>query len=281
MQQFFDKFEAVRDSTKLRLTAKDDRALPLDGAAGPIPFDIEPLDKWLYEAYIRQYKSNQILQSAFWSGIADAIDACIPSTTELHGICIKRSTDLLEQIANNFGVETLGKQAFERINAQIGMQRGTPRGGAATDVFMLQSALLRFALLTSPNGASTSVLRTEDALWTHIHRCLADAPSTINAMLGADTLCLLFRAWAIMGRREVMLQVKVRNWCQTGTVDKVRLEGYMKRTLSLLKLSNAAYDEAIWRTFESCVSDQQCSTSRRSSGIPRYTRSIFPTLAMA
>lgn len=281
MQSFFDRFEAVRDSVKLRLTAKDANALPLDGTAGPTPFDIEPLEKWLYEAYFRQYKDQETLQSAFWAGVAEAMEASVPPTNELHGICIKRSADLLDQIANNFGAETIGKKAFERVNAQIGMPRARPHAVGVTDVLMLQGALLRFSLLTSPNGESTSVLQTEEALWTSVHRCLAGDSNGINVMLGADTLCMLFRAWAIMGRREVTLQSIVRGWCQSGTVDKGRLESYMKRTLSLLKLSKAKYDEAIWHTLESCVRGQPSWTAGRSSGIPRYRPSAFPPVAMA
>jgi len=281
MQQFFDRFEAVRDSVKLRLTAKDAKALPLDGTAGPMPFDIESLEKWLYEAYIRRYKNDEILQSAFWAGVAEAMEASVPPTNESHGICIKRSADLLDQIANNFGAETIGKRAFERVNAQIGKQRAAPHDGGVTDVLMLEGALLRLSLLTSPNGAWTSVLQAEKALWTSIHRCLANDPTAINVMLVADTLCVLFRAWALMGRREVALQSIVRGWCQSGTVDKGRLESYMKRTSSLLKLSKAKYDEAIWHTLESCVSGQPSFIARGSSCIPRYRPSALPAVAVA
>lgn len=281
MQKFFDRFEAVRDSVKLRLTAKDAKALPLDGTAGPMPFDIESLEKWLYEAYFRQYKDDKTLQAAFWAGVAEAMEASVPPTNELHGICIKRSADLLDQIANNFGAETIGEKAFERANVQIGLQRAAPHDGGVTDVLMLQGALLRFTLLTSPNGAWNSVLQAEDALWTSIHRCLANDPNAINAMLGADTLCTLFRSWALMGRREVALQSIVRGWCQSGIVDKGRLESYMKRTLSLLKLSKAKYDEAIWHTLEICVSGQPSFIARGSSGIPRYRPSAFPAVAVA
>lgn len=281
MQPFSDRFEAVRDSAKLRLMAKDAKVLPLDGTAGPIPFDIEPLEKWLYEAYFRKYKDDETLQSAFWAGVAEAMEASIPPTNESHGICIKRSADLLDQIANNFGAETIGKKAFERANVQIGVQRVAPHQGGVTAVLMLQGALLRFALLTSPNGEWTSVLQAEDAMWTSIHRCLANDPNAINAMLGADTLCTLFRAWVLMGRREVALQPIVRGWCQSGSVDKGRLESYMKRTLSLLKLSRAKYDEAIWLTLETCVSGQPSLNARVSSGIPRYRSTAFPAVAVA
>lgn len=281
MQQFFDRFEAVRDSVKLRLTVKDAKALPLDGTAGPMPFDIEPLEKWLYEAYFRQYKDDETLRSAFWVGVAEAMEASVPLTNELHGICIKRSADLLDQIANNLGVETIGKEAFQQANVQIGMQRALPLDGGVTDGLMLQGALLRFSLLTSPSGASASILQTEESLWTSIHRCFVNDPNAINAMLAADTLCLLFRAWAIMGRREVALQYIVRGWCQSGTIDKGRLVSYMKRTLSLLKLSKAKCDAAIWHTLESCVSGQQSFTTRSSSGVPRYRPSAFPAVAVA
>jgi hypothetical protein len=281
MQPFFDRYEAVRDSVKLRLTAKDAKALPLDGTAGPRPFDIEPLEKWLYEAYFRQYKDDETLRAAFWAGVAEAMEASVPPTNEVHGVCIKRSADLLDQIANNLGAETIGKKAFEQVNAQIGMQRATPHDGGVTDVLMLQGALLRFSLLTSPYGASTSVLQTEETLWTSIHRCLVNDPNAINVMLSADTLCVLFRAWAIMGRREVALQSIVRGWCQSGTVDKGRLASYMKRTLTLLKLSKAEYDEAIWHTLESCATGQLSLAARYPSGIPRYRPSTFATLAMA
>ena len=281
MQQFFDRFEAVRDSVKLRLTAKDAKALPLDGTAGPMPFDIEPLEKWLYEAYFRQYKDDELLQAAFWAGVAEAMEISVPPTNELHGICIKRSADLLDQIANNLGAEAIGKRAFERTNAQIAMQRAVPHGGGVTDVLMLKGALLRFSLLTSSSGASASVLQTEASLWTSIHSCLADDPKAIHAMLGADTLCTLFRAWAIMGRREVALQSIVRGWCQSGTVDKGRLASYMKRSLTLLKLSKAKYNEAIWHTLESSVSGQPSFTARGSSGIPRYRPSASAAVAAA
>lgn len=278
MQQFFDRFEAVRDSVKLRLTAKDAQALPLDGTAGPMPFDIEPLEKWLYEAYFRQYKDDETLQSAFWAGVAEAMEASVPPTNELHDICIKRSADLIDQIANNFGTETIGKKAFERVNAQICIQRAAPHDGNAKDVLMLQGALLRFSLLTSRNGAWTSVLQTEEALWTSIHRYLANDPNAINAMLGADTLCTVFRAWASMGRREVALQPIVREWCQSGTVDKGRLESYMKRAFTLLKLSKATFDDAIWHTLESCISGQPSLNGRPASSVPRYKPRPFTAL---
>jgi hypothetical protein len=281
MEQFFNRFEAVRGSVKLRLTAKDAKALPADGTAGPMPFDIEPLEKWLYEAYYRQYKDDETLRSAFWAGVAEAIDASIPLTNESHGICIKRSADLLDQIANNLGADKIVKKVFERANELIVIQRAGPHNGGVTDVLMLQSALLRFTLLTSPNGAVTSVLQTEESLWTSIYRCLADDTNALNAMLGADTLCTLFRAWAIMGRRQVECQSVVRGWCQSGSVDKGRLENYMKRTLTLLRLSKAEYDEAIWRTLESCVSGQPSFTIGGSSGIPRYRPSVFPAVALA
>ena len=281
MQQFFDRFEAVRDSVKLRLTANDASALSSDGNAGPRPFDIEPLEKWLFEAYARHYKDDETLQSAFWAGVAEAMEASVPPANESHSICIKRSAGLLDQIANCFGAETIGKKAFERVNAQIGVQRAEPHDGSTTDVLMLQGALLSFSLLTSRSGASTSVLQTEESLWTSIHRCLTDHPNTINVMLGADTLCMLFRAWALMGRREVALQSIVRGWCQSGTVDKDRLESYMKRTLALLKRSGAKYDDAIWHTLEACVSGQPSLPARTASGIPRYRPSVFPAVAVA
>lgn len=277
MHQFFDRYETVRDSVKLRLTAKDAKALPLDCTAGPMPFDIEPLEKWLYEAYFRRYKDDEILRAAFFAGVAEAMEASVPPTNEFHCICIKRSADLLDQIANNFGSETIEKKRFERANTLIGMLRAVPHDVDAAEVLMLQGALLRFSLLTSPSGESNSVLKTEDSLWTSIHRCLVNDPSAIHVMLGADTLCVLFRAWAIIGRREVALQSIVRGWCQSGTVDKGRLESYMKRALTLLKLSRAKYDEAIWHTLESCVMGQPRLTARSSSGVPRYR----PTASLA
>lgn len=270
MQRFFDQFSDVRDSVKLRLTAVDANALPSDGVAGPRPFDIEPLEKWLFEAYARHYKDDETLKSAFWAGLAEAMEASVPTTDKTHGNCIKRSADLIDQIANNFGTETISKKAFELVNERIGIQRATLQDVGDIDVLMLQGALLRFSLLTSPNGSSNSVLKTEAILWASIHRGMANDYSAVNVMLVADTLCTLFRAWAIMGRREVALQSIVRGWCQSGAVDKGRLASYMKRNLSLLKLSRARYDEAIWQTLESCVSGHPRSATDLSSGIPRY-----------
>ena len=281
MQQFFDRFEAVRDSVRWRLTAKDAKALPLDGTAGPMPFDIEPLEKWLYEAYVRQYKNDETLRSAFWAGVAEAMEASVPPTNELHGICIKRSADLLEQITNNFGTETISRKAFERANTQIGRQGATPLGGSAPDDLMLQGALLRFSLLTSFSAASASVLQGELTIWTSIHRCFAQEPNATNGMLVADTLSLLLRAWAIIGRREVALQSIVRGWCQSGTVDKRRLESYMKRTQTLLERSGTEYNKAIWRTLETCVSGQPGLTARVASSVPRYRPSATSAVAVA
>lgn len=278
MKSFHDKYEGVRDSVKLRLTAKDATALPLNGIAGPRPFDIEPLEKWLYEAYARHYKDNETLQSAFWAGVAEAIETSVPQTNESQGICIKRTADLLDQIANNFGVEKINNKAFERANELIKMQSAISLGVGGIEVLMLQGALLRFSLLTSHNGASGSVLQSEYDFWKSIHRCLADSPSAINLMVGADMLCMLFRAWAIMGRREVALQSIVRGWCQSGTIDKGRLESYMKRTLTLLKRSGAKFNEAIWNTLEICVSGQPSPPTHISSGIPRYRPSVFPAV---
>lgn len=279
MLEFFDRFEAVRNSVKLRLTAKDAKALPLDGTAGPTPFDIEPLEKWLYEGYFRRYKDDETLRSAFWAGVAEAMEVSIPPANELHGKCIKRSADLLDQIANNFGVETIGQKAFERVNVQISKPHAVSDDGGVTNVLMLQVALLRLALLTSSNRTSNSVLQAEEVLWTSIHRCLANDPNAINVMLRADALCTLFRAWATMGRREVVLQSIVRSWCQLGAVDKSRLESYMKRALTLLKQSKVKFDESIWHTLESCVSGQPSLRSRASSGIPRYRSSAFAAMA--
>jgi len=281
MQPLLNQFSDVRDTVKLRLTAKDADALPLDGTAGPRPFDIEPLEKWLYEAYARYYKNDETFNSAFWAGLAGAMEASVPIINETHRNCIKRSADLIDQIANNFGVEAILKKAFERVNELIGMQRETLQDVDDINALMLQGAVLRFSLLTSPDGTSNSVLQSEKVLWESIHRCMVNDCNAVSVMLVADTLCTLFRAWAIMGRRELVLQPIVRVWCQTGAVDKGRLESYMKRNLSLLKLSRARYNEAIWQTLESCVSGRPHSANAVPSAIPRYRRQAAPVMVAA
>lgn len=279
MSQFFDRFEEIRDAVRQRLTATSAAELPADGTAGPRPFDIEPLEKWLYEAYARSYKDDVDRLSAFWGGVAEALEEVVPPTSEAQGQCVKRCADLMDQIANNFGIQSVKKEPFARANEQLAMRLANPTTLGEIDILTFQSSLLRIALLSSANPTSAAVLQTESNLWTSIHRLLVTHGPSAYQMLVADTLCVLFRAWAVLGRRNPDPQRIVRQSCQTGTVDKIRLEKYMKRTHSLLNLSMAVYEDAIWQSLQACVSGKPVISGVSRSGVPRYSRRVESNLA--
>lgn len=274
MNEFFDRFEEIRDAVRTRLTAATTADLPVDGTAGPRPFDIEPVEKWLYEAYTRHYKKDENRSSAFWVGLAGALETALPPTSEMQGRCIQHCADLMDQIANNHGIQSIKKEPFARVNEVLATRRDSPAALGEVDILPVQASMLRIALLSSMNIASGAVLQTEQDLWTTIHRRLALKAGDISVMRAADTLCVLFRAWAVLGRRNVNLQPIVRQWCQSGTVDKDRLASYMKRTRSLLNLSSARYDDAIWHSLEACVTGQPSVPSGSLSGVPRYSRRV-------
>ena len=273
MTQFFDDFADIRQAARLRLLAATSASLPTDGTAGPLPFDIEPLEKWLYEGFARHYVQDDNRKTAFWFGVADALKEAIPPTNESKGESVKRCANLMDQIANNFGASAI------RI-ASMGELLKRPVASQAypllkrSDALTLQVALLRIFLLLSGGKAHSHLLQIESDTWANLHVNLAAAPFPFDAMQSADALCVLFRAWALLRRRNPPEQAIVRGWCQSNVLDTNRLLAYMKRTRTLLKTSGAYFDPAIWAALESCVSGIPNPAEVSRSGTPRFSYAI-------
>jgi hypothetical protein len=277
MSEYFNNLDQIRNAVRFRLTARADEVLPVDLSAGPHPFDIEPLEKWLFEGFSRQYRVDDDQANGFWLGLSEAIEFSCPVVNGAQAICVKRCADLLDMIGNNFGVEVIKRQSFISINETFNTM--VPPCSDDLDDLTTLSSLLRIALLTyEPISKGQSVLAIEHSLWMTIHRRLCADVDGVDAMLTSETLCVLFRAWSILGRREISVQTIIGQWCADGIIDRIRLTAYMKRTFSLLKLSGTTFDEPIWQTFSSNVSGKrQMLGSEVKSSVPRYNRKTVGT----
>lgn len=270
MSEYFDSKDEIRQAVHVRLQAEAPEALSTDGTAGPKPFDIEPLEKWLYEAYARHYVHDEARKAAFWSGIADVLEEAIPPTSASRIEVVKRCANLLDQIANNFGVKSIQEAAMAGLLKRpvaSSLYPAMPR----PDALSLQVALLRIFLLVSGGLAHPHLLQVESDTWTNLHANLEVSPGPFSAMQSADAVCILFRAWALMRRRNPPEQAKVRGWCQSHALDTTRVLAYMKRTHTLLKTSGAYFDPAIWAALESCVSGDRNPVGAKFSGVPRFS----------
>ena len=273
MTLFFNTKEDIRVAVRLRLLAATPADLPSDGTGGPLPFDIEPLEKWLYEGFARHYAQDDVRKTAFWFGVADALAEAIPPNNESKIESVKRCASLMDQIANNFGASAIQIAAMgEVLKRPVASQAypALPRSDALT----LQVALLRIFLLLSGGKTHPQLLQIESDTWANLHANLAVAPSPFDAMQSADALCVLFRAWALLRRRNPPEQAMVRGWCQSSVLGANRLIAYMQRTLTLLKSSGAYFDPAIWAALESCVSGIPNPAQVIRSGIPRFSYAI-------
>jgi hypothetical protein len=284
MSEYFDSKEDIRQAVRLRLQVEAAADLPTDGTAGPQPFDIVPVEKWLYEGYARHYHRDEIGRTAFWSGIADVLEDAIPPTSEARIETVKRCANLLDQLANNFGVTAIQATAMAGLlkrpatsSSHLALSRA--------DALSLEVALLRIFLLVSSGRAHPQLLQAESDTWTTLHANVAAAPSPFAAAQSADAVCVLFRAWALMRRRNPHEQAIVRGWCQSGPLDITRLLAYMKRTHTLLKASGAYFDPAIWAALESCVTGARNLVGAKPSGVPRFSYAVAanqqPMLAAA
>jgi hypothetical protein len=267
--KYFNNKEDIRQVVKLRLQVDTADALPSDGTAGPQPFDIEPLEKWLYEGYARHYQHDEALKGAFWFGIADVLEDAIPATTAGRIETVKRCANLLDQIANNFGVASIQVAAIARM-----LKRPATSSKqlvlSLADMLSLQVALLRIFLLVSGGRAHPQLLQAEFDTWSTLHANVVAATMPFAATQAADAVCVLFRAWALMCRRNPHEQSIVRGWCQSNALDTLRLLAYMKRTHTLLKASGAYFDPAIWAALESCVTGTRNQVRAKTSSVPRF-----------
>ena len=270
MTQFFDTREDIRQAVRLRLLAAAPEALPTDGSAGPRPFDIEPLEKWLYEGFARHYVQDETRKAAFWFGVADSLSEAIPPTDATRIESVKRCANLLEQIANNFRATAIQVSAMGEILKRQPVSM-VPHELALAEALKLQVALLRIFMLLSEGLPHPQLLQLESDTWKSIYANLASVPVLADAMLNADALCVLFRAWALLRRRNPDKQAIVRGWCQSSVLDAKRVLAYMTRSLTLLKASGAYFDPAIWAALESCVSGIQPPVGGGRSVVPRYS----------
>lgn len=270
MTQFFDTKEDIRQAVRLRLLAAAPGALPPDGSAGPRPFDIEPLEKWLYEGFARHYVQDETRKAAFWFGVADSLSEAIPPTDATRIESVKRCANLLEQIANNFGATAIQIAAMGEMLKRPVFSTTQPELPPA-ETLKLQVALLRIFLLLSGGLPHPQLLQLEFDTWKSIDANLASAPVLADAMLTAEALCVLFRAWTLLRRRNPAEQAIVRGWCQSLVLDTSRVLAYMKRSHTLMKSSGAYFDPAIWAALESCVSGVRNSVEVGRSGIPRFS----------
>lgn len=270
MTQFFDTKDEIRQAVLLRLLAPAPEALPTDGSAGPRPFDIEPLEKWLYEGFARHYVQDEARKAAFWFGVADSLAAVLPPTNTARIESVKRCAILLEQIANNFGATVIQVSAMGDILKRQAVSMAQ-RELVSAEALKLQVALLRIWMLLSGGLPHPQLLQLETDTWRGIYANLASAPVPADAMLTADALCVLFRAWALLRRRNPAEQAIVRGWCQSSVLDANRVLAHMKRSHALMKSSGAYFDPAIWASLESCVSGDRNPVAVKKSGIPRFT----------
>lgn len=269
MTRFFDTKEDIRQAVRLRILAATREALPTDGSAGPRPFDIEPLEKWLFEGFARHYVLDETRKAAFWFGVADSLAEVIPPTNAARIESVKLCASLLELIGNNFGSSAIQISAMGEILRRQAVSMPPP-DLARAEALQLQVALLRIFVLLFEGLPSWQLLQLESDTWTSIHANLASAPIPADAMLNADALCILFRAWALLRRRNPAEQAIVRGWCQSGALDTDRVLARMKRSHILMKSSGAHFDPAIWASLESCVSGERNQFEVKRSGIPRF-----------
>lgn len=284
MSEYFDSKDDIRQAVRLRLQVEAPADLPTDGTAGPQPFDIQPLEKWLYEAYARHYQHDEVRKAAFWFGMADALEDAVPPTSASKIETVKRCANLLDQIANNFGVIAIQATAMAGLLKRPATSISHLALSRA-EVLSLQVAVLRIFLLVSGGWAHPQLLQAESDTWTTLHANVAAAPSPFAATQSADAVCVLFRAWSLIRRRNPPEQAIVRGWCQSGALDTTRVLAYMKRTHTLLKVSGAYFDPAIWAALESCVTGTRNPAGAKPSGVPRFSYAIAanhqPMLAAA
>jgi hypothetical protein len=284
MNRFFDTKEDIRQAVRLRLLVATAEVLPTDGSAGPRPFDIEPLEKWLYEGFARHYVQDETRKAGFWFGVADSLLEAIPPIDATRVESVKRCASLLEQIANNFGVAAIQVSAMGEILKRHAVSIA-PSDLASPEALKLQVALLRIFILLSEGSPIPQLLQLESDTWRSIYANLVSGQVPVDAMLYADALCVLFRAWATMGRRNPADQAIVSGWCQSQVMDTSRVLAHMKRAHILMKSSGAHFFPAIWAALESCVSGERTRVEVKRLGIPRFipvnSTQTQPLLAIA
>lgn len=272
---YFDEFTAIKAAVSQRLLAKTEADLPQDGSAGPMPFDIEPLEKWLFEAYVRHYKDDVNRRDAFWVGFADALEKLLTTGTQ-NVECISRCAELLEHISNDPKVANVKKESFVDVNRLLARPLGPIRITGESEALQIKTALLKIALFTTQPSYLTSVLQTEVDLRATVSLATSAMPLP-SAQLITDAICWLFRAWSYTGNRDLTRRSVARQWC-TATPDHLERLLHCTKAMERVMTRLGAKDElVIWTELVSSASNvpppPSAPTARRVP-TPNYALSV-------
>lgn len=268
---YFDEFTAIKAAVSQRLLAKTAADLAQDGLAGPMPFDIEPLEKWLFEAYVRHYKDDLNRCDAFWVGFADALEKLLTTGTQ-NVECISRCAELLEHISNDPKVANVKKESFVEVNRLLALPAGPIKTEDESAALQLKTALLKIALFTTQQSYLTSVLQTDVDLRATVSLATSTVPLP-SAQLISDAICWLFRAWSHTGNRDLSRRSLVRQWCVAAPDHLERLMHCAQAMERVMRRLGAVEELVIWTELVSSASNTPpppSAPSARRVSTPRY-----------
>lgn len=274
MTRFFDQFDQVRQSTRQRLTSADSNALPADGSAGPRPFDIEPLEKWLYEAYMRHYKNNPELAQAFWLGVAEALTDHVHVTQKQQGMSLLAVVALIESLACTLSISVIPKKTFAQTTELLTKPLGMLFDGGIRPL-RIHSALLELALLT---GSLESQNQMESALWGEVKREIAKHPNELIDPLLAHGVAMCASAWSVMHRSRPADLSFLTTWYHPNEQETIQLQEHLRHAQALLQRMQRSCDERVWASVESGLTGRP--SLQPSTSVPRFHRAVAPTIRL-
>jgi hypothetical protein len=274
---YFDDFADIRSAVSQRLLAVTDITLPTDGSAGPPPFDIEPLEKWLFEAYVRHYKDDTTRHGAFWAGFSDALETFLPSGSQ-NLECISRCAELLEHISNDPSIANVKKESFVQVNTLLARSTSMVSNGrndsktdtqSEANVLRLKTALFKIAFFTEQAPSFAAVLQTELDLRQVVLAATGAGPQ-LNTPLIADAICWLLRAWAHLGNRDILRRGLVTQWCMASDDHRERFEHGTRAMERVMQRCGENNDLVIWAELISAACGTPLAAGARRATTPRY-----------
>jgi hypothetical protein len=218
-EQFPSDRDEIKRVVSKRLCAAEDQPI-VESEMGPAPFQDEPLERWLFEGYLRAYRLEPIQHQAFWEGVADAVFNLLPLDDARHLGPLLRCSRLLARIGLRFTAKALQQEALHKrtvLSAHV-----ADRLGFSIDKQTLAlQTMARIALWLSPAQAWTLQWdKTIEALVAHAQNHWDELETTRKVEL----LALVSQTYAIWGRRNGPMQTQIKIWKQT--IDAELLEIY-------------------------------------------------------
>lgn len=206
-EQFPSERDEIKRVVAKRLCVVEDQPLS-ESEMGPTPFQDEPLERWLFEGYLRAYSLEPIQHQAFWEGVAEALFTLMPLDSAQHLEPLLRCTRLVDRIGLRLTAEALQQDVLHK-RAVLSAHVSDSLGFSIDQQTLALQTMVRIAMWLSPSQRWTAQWdATLQALIAHAQSHWDD----LTEMRRTELVSLASQTYALWGRRDAPMQAQMMLW---------------------------------------------------------------------